>query len=362
MVNTDATLLEIKTMIDDNEYITINRPRQFGKSTTLTLLERLLEPQYAYIMLSLEDLVASEFTEEGFCFAVSQMLAENDWQDSSGISEEAKRVFISTYDELKKGFPLRALTTALQKMSQVNQKRIVLAIDEIDNVWDCDAFYGFLSFLRRDYRRVPNNAFQSVILAGVSDISHLQNRIRRVDQSGERRIPWNIAVSFAQNMGLTNAGILEMLNEYKTDHGLKFDAVKISGLLSEYTSGYPFFVSKLCSIIHSKLPGTEEFVDLEAAWTQEGFLAALHILKTDDALPLFQSLLRQIEGSKELKDLLKKILYGDETVRYYAGSPAEEAKIYGFVKTADDGITLRISNRIYETWLYTNLRAYPQIP
>jgi hypothetical protein len=179
--------------------------------------------------------------------------------------------------------------------------------------------------------------------------------MRSEDQSiGKHRSPWNIAVSFDQNMSLSRSGILEMLEEYKSDHSLHFDAEKMSVLLSDFTSGYPFLVSDLCAIMHTKLVQTKGFLNLDAAWTREGFLAALQILKSDNDLALFQSLLRQMEDSKELKAFLKKIVFSNAPVYYIAGGPAEEAKIHGFVSVDDDS-SLRITNRIFETWLHTNL-------
>jgi hypothetical protein len=157
-------------------------------------------------------------------------------------------------------------------------------------------------------------------------------------------------------MCLPNSGILEMLEEYKADHGLKFDAARMSDLLSEYTSGYPFLVSRLCSIIHSKLLKTEMFADLDAAWTREGFLAALQILKSDRSVSLFQSLSMQIIENKKLGTLLKTIIYSSEPVEFYPDSLAEEAIMHGFISIAKDR-SLGIANRIFETWLHTYLKV-----
>jgi hypothetical protein len=90
MVKTDKNLAEIKSLIDRNKYIVINRPRQFGKTTTLNLLKKVLEPQYAYIKISIEDFTESEFTEVGFCEALNLILSDYFKHDASGLSEEAK--------------------------------------------------------------------------------------------------------------------------------------------------------------------------------------------------------------------------------------------------------------------------------
>ncbi|MCP4135950.1 MAG: hypothetical protein GY754_33585 [bacterium] len=56
MVNLSSKLNEIMEMIEEGEYFTINRPRQYGKTTTLYLLKKLLleKKEYLPIKLSFE--------------------------------------------------------------------------------------------------------------------------------------------------------------------------------------------------------------------------------------------------------------------------------------------------------------------
>ena len=46
MVNIDKKLIQIKNMIDRGEYFTINRSRQYGKSTTLGALRKFLKDKF----------------------------------------------------------------------------------------------------------------------------------------------------------------------------------------------------------------------------------------------------------------------------------------------------------------------------
>ena len=52
MVNIDDRLEEIKAMVDEGEYLTINRARQFGKTTTLWRLKEKLLEQYEVFLIS----------------------------------------------------------------------------------------------------------------------------------------------------------------------------------------------------------------------------------------------------------------------------------------------------------------------
>ncbi|MDR1640367.1 MAG: hypothetical protein LBT59_11775, partial [Clostridiales bacterium] len=72
-----------------------------------------------------------------------------------------------------------------------------------------------------------------------------------------------------------------------------------------YTAGYPFLVSKLCSIIHGQVREAGKFADLNAAWTHEGLIAALKILGSDPNAPLNHPLARRFFSEEKLKALLK---------------------------------------------------------
>ena len=54
MVNIDNKLIQIKRMIDRGDYFTINRARQYGKTTTLGALERLLKKDYIVVHLDFQ--------------------------------------------------------------------------------------------------------------------------------------------------------------------------------------------------------------------------------------------------------------------------------------------------------------------
>ena len=61
MVNLDSRVREIKKLVDAGKYFMINRARQYGKTTTLFLLERKLREDYLVLSLSFE--AADEYFE-----------------------------------------------------------------------------------------------------------------------------------------------------------------------------------------------------------------------------------------------------------------------------------------------------------
>ena len=54
MVDLTGRLQEIKTMIDDGMYFTINRARQFGKTTILAALAEYLRTDYRVISMDFQ--------------------------------------------------------------------------------------------------------------------------------------------------------------------------------------------------------------------------------------------------------------------------------------------------------------------
>jgi len=140
------------------------------------------------------------------------------------------------------------------------KKPIVLMIDEVDIATNNQVFLDFLAKLRVDYLNRQNRlTFQSVILVGVYNIKHLRTKIRPDDQH-KNNSTWNIAADFDIDMSLSAAGIEGMLADYETDYNTGMDIREMAALIYDYTSGYPFLVSRLCKYIDEKIAGTRIFL------------------------------------------------------------------------------------------------------
>jgi len=61
MVDISGKLRQIKQLIQDGFYFTINRPRQYGKTTTMFLLKKHLQNEYVIIRTSFEGIGDSIF-------------------------------------------------------------------------------------------------------------------------------------------------------------------------------------------------------------------------------------------------------------------------------------------------------------
>lgn len=127
------------------KYFTINRSRQYGKTTTIDALcrtfSKIMLDTVIYDELQMPDSVEAEF----------ELLAGRSSHDVK--LDELFRIFRNWF--------LQA------------EKPIVLIIDEVDNASDQQTFLDFLAQLRSLFLKKQRNnrirTFQSVILAGVSD-------------------------------------------------------------------------------------------------------------------------------------------------------------------------------------------------
>ena len=142
-----------------------------------------------------------------------------------------------------------------------------------------------------------------------------------------------------------------MLAEYKKDWFLEMDVEEMADLLYQYTSGYPFLVSRLCKLMDETLPGMEGFPDKLSAWTREGFLAVEKILLVENN-PLFGSLTNKLTEYPKLREMLYSILMTGNRIRYNADNEVVDiASMLGFIKNVDGNVA--VANRIFETRLYS---------
>lgn len=173
--------------------------------------------------------------------------------------------------------------------------------------------------------------------------------IHKARQYGKTTILHALA-DFLVDMNFSARDIAGMLQLYEDDYQTGMDVHKMAELLYDYTSGYPYLVSRLCKFTDERITGKKGFSDRSSAWTKEGFLGALKLL-LDETNPLYQSLKGKLEDYPELKRLLYDFLFTGKPVPYTAMNDAiEVASMFGFIKNVKG--TAVISNRIFETVLY----------
>ncbi|MDO4337367.1 MAG: AAA-like domain-containing protein [Eubacteriales bacterium] len=351
MVDLTTRLDAIKAMVDDGKYFTINRARQYGKTTTLKALEKYLAPDYIVISLDFQNLDHDTFETGGtFSQALARLLMDASEFKNIPIPEE----FLGSFQKLDERNPdtvkMDELFRIFRRWCKSSHKPIVLLIDEVDSAANNQVFLDFLSQLRAGYiDRDTIPTFHSVILAGVTDVKNLKRKLRP-EESHKLNSPWNIAADFNIDMSFSAEDIKGMLKSYEADHHTGMDIDKIARLIYDYTDGYPFLVSRMCQYLGEKMPGTARFQTKAASWTSDGVNEAARLIE-GESNTLFESMIGKLYDYPELESIIRRILFNGEDIPYNPLEPSiSQAVMYGFVKEKNGKLT--VSNRIFETVFY----------
>lgn len=354
MVDISEQLYEIKSMVDAEKYFTINRARQYGKTTILTALADFLKKEYNVISLDFQTISYADFeSEQNFVAAFSGELLECE----EYIPTEVKETFKEYSTDHSRKATLSVLFRSLSHLCKYSNKKVVLIIDEVDTATNNQVFIDFLAQLRAYYlkrRRMP--VFQSVILAGVYDVKNIKRKPRPDDEHKENS-PWNIAADFLVDMSFSARSIAEMLEDYERDHHTSMNIEEMSELLYAYTSGYPFLVSRLCKLMDERI--TPEDGSPSSTWTKNGFLSAVRLLLIEPNT-LFDSLINKLGDYPELDKMLRELLFRGKEISYMVGVRSVDiALMFGFVKVSKGQVL--IANRIFETLLYNLFLSVPSM-
>lgn len=340
MVNIDKKLDVMENMVNKNQYFVINRPRQYGKTTAMYLLEERLKKEYLVINCSFEGIGSSVFSnEEYFSSRILEILA--------GSLEFTNETVANMLREMNNSLKnLMDVSSAITKFIRMADKKVVLFIDEVDKSSNNQLFLNFLGMLRSKYlaaKKKRDLTFQSVILAGVHDVKNLKLKIRDGEEL-KLNSPWNIAVNFDLDMSFNPDEIETMLKEYCELNELCMDTKPLSEKLYYYTNGYPFLVSRLCEIIDEKL------MEIKVSWNMEHLEKALKlILKENNTL--FDDLIKNLENNKELNDYIFDIVFnGAEKLFNIDNLLIEQGTLYGIFKEQNGFV--KINNRIFEQRIY----------
>ena len=349
MVDLSERVKEIKKLVDAGKYFTINRARQYGKTTTLDALSHELIHEYDVVSLSFEGIGNAGFqTEQSFVKAFARKL-KREFRYGLSVPERIKEQaeeFIARKEEKAE---LDELFDLLQDWCDQAENRLVLIIDEVDSATNNQVFLDFLaglrdSYINRDTKGVKT--FQSVILAGVTDVKHLRSRIRP-DEATKENSPWNIAADFTIDMSLSETGIKGMLEEYEADHHTGMDTVAVAKSIRDYTSGYPFLVSRICQLIDEQV---SESMPLTKAWTDQGLDEAIKLILSEKNT-LFDSLAKNLNNYPDLKAAIRSILMEGTRLTWNPDNrEIAQMAMYGLIR--NDHNTVRVANRIFETRLY----------
>ncbi|MCL1873647.1 MAG: ATP-binding protein [Clostridiales bacterium] len=343
MVDISDKLEQVIKLIDNRSYFTINRARQYGKTTTLACLENRLRDSYLVASISFEGLSNKSFeSPEAFCpmflRRISKALKFSLAPDQ--YIEEWINNSITDFD---------LLSEHITKMCE--NAKVVLMIDEVDKISNNQIFLYFLGMLREKFllrKNKKDHTFHSVILVGVYDIKNIKLKMinegtfaTAAEESKIYNSPWNIAVDFDIDMSFSALEISSMLTEYEADHNIGMDIGVVSEEISRFTGGYPYLVSKICQTVDRKL---------DKDWTPGGVKNAVKII-INEQNTLFDDLFKNLENNKNLYDFIYDILISGKEKSFKISNPLVNlGYMYGFFVNKDGKVA--IANRIFETLIY----------
>lgn len=348
MMDNSQKMKAVRTMVEAGEYFIINRPRQYGKTTTLYLLAEELDRSKVYFPIRMNFQGIDEQwhqSDQAFAQMFSKQIFDFlEFRQPAGLSS------------LKKGknkvLDMGSLSQFITSLANTINKKLVLIIDEVDASSNYEPFLSFLGMLRTKYleRFSPQHAtFHSIVLAGVHDVKTLKSKIRSSDDS-QYNSPWNIAADFKVRMSFNPAEIAPMLEEYGEAEAVVMEVPAIAERLHYYTAGYPFLVSKLCKTI------AEEIVPekTDRSWSMEDLESAVQLLLKENNTN-FDSLIKNLENNQELYNLVYRVIIEGENIPFNPDEPTINlGRMYGIFKSNG---ALKVHNRIYEQRIYNYMTA-----
>ena len=340
MVNTEKRFKAVEDLIEKGKYFTINRARQYGKTTMLQMIRRKLSDKYLVIKTSFEGIGDEPFrNEESF----AKMFARQMAYELAFKNEDEKYIDVWKDNGMA---DLESLAKTVSRFCQMYPRPVVVLIDEVDKSSDNQLFVGFIGMLRDLYLKRDdkgmNFTFHSVVLAGVYDIKNLKLKLRP-DAEKKYNSPWNIAADFNVDMTFHPEEIAQMLNDYENDVHTGMDIMAMGEEIYKYTSGYPYLVSAICKLIDERL-GKE--------WTSEGVQKAVKIIAKGENVTLLDDLSKNLENIPELCDFLYSIVINGQEYTYTMVDPMVKlANMFSYIKENQRGKTM-IHNLIFEEALF----------
>jgi hypothetical protein len=345
MVDISNKIEQIKKMVDKGKYFTINRARQYGKTTTLKYLYKSIKEKYVVLRTSFEGLDDTIFENpvnfnKNFILTIKQKLE----------FEKINQEIIDIWNKKENIDTIKQLGDKITELCECMDKSIVLIIDEVDKSCNHKLFLDFLGMLRAKYLESDEfPTFHSVILAGVHNIktirysgSNQNSKNNNFDDNARKQdSPWNIAADFDIDMSFSKEEISTMLSEYEEDNNTGMDIDAVSSEIFQFTSGYPFLVSRICQKIDEKL---------DKNWTVNGIRQSVKIIIREQNT-LFSDLTKNLENNLDLYEFIYEMLIVGKEKEFIIQNPLVEVGVtFGFLKESNRKI--KISNVIFERLIY----------
>ncbi len=340
MADVSSQLEDTYDMIERGKYFIINRPRQYGKTTTLYAIARTLrtKPDYLVFNISFEGLGDSFFADEqvfgqGFLRLLNDQAAVHSPELVPFLKQ--KSIEVGQFESFSR---------IITELTRQTDKKIVVLIDEVDRSSNNSLFVLFLGLLRNKFLQQEDlPTFHSVVLAGLHDVKTLKLKLRP-DEEKTYNSPWNIASPYNVNMNLSAKAIKPMLEDYIQAQNISMNPQLIAERLFYLTSGYPYLVSHLCKIIAEEIMPTKTVKE----WTEDDVYKGFQRLLKDENNANFDSLIKNLNDYPNLYDLVYSMVIDGRTLPYDRNDDKtiNLGVLHGILRRSETD-QLVIHNRIY---------------
>ncbi len=343
MVNTTTKIENILELIENREYFSINRPRQYGKTTTFFILYKELQKRQDYLCIetSFEGIGVEAYKNAKLFIPQFIYLLKDTFELQN------KKEYFELLNNIEMPTDFKKLSKIITQLATLSKQKLVLLIDEVDKSMNNQLFLDFLAMLRNKYlnqAKGTDYSFHSVILAGVHDVKTLKLKINP-DTELKNNSPWNIAADFIIDMSFNPQEISTMLIDYVNDKKIKMDIPEISKRIYYYTSGYPFLVSKICKEIDEKILPQRN----DKNWNINDIETVVKTICLESNTN-FSSLSKNIENDPELYNFVVNLLLGSKTFTFVKDVPLIDiAYTHGIIDNYKGKV--KIHNKIYEEYL-----------
>ena len=192
MIDLTGRLVAIKALVDHEKYFTINRARQYGKTTTLRALSSYLQKDYYIVLMDFQTFDYSKFensnrfslTFAAFFLKALERNTLSNMNDLKAACSELKRAI----REKDIDFSLTDLFASLGQICHASDKPIVLMIDEVlcsdgtsrSSIWTKTGFLKAVRLLLAE-----NNTLFSSLINKLHDYPDLNTMLRSILFSGQ---------------------------------------------------------------------------------------------------------------------------------------------------------------------------------
>lgn len=341
----DKIVNKIFDKIVKKEYFVIQKPRQYGKTTTILLLNKFLNKRNDYLCISISFADYSHETwlsEEYFCNSIIFEIYRN--IKYSKVKQLLN--FIKKYLDISK---LSDLSLFITELNKISTKKIVFIINEFDTGIRYNMLINFLAMLRGKYlsaQQYKTKTFHSVILAVFKDVQTIE--ILNIEDCNrlEKIYSWNIASEFNIEMELKSNQIEMMLLDYKRERNVNLNSKLLSEKIFYWTSGYPYLVSGLCKIMDEDLLPKKSIKQLDL----NDLVDAINLILYKQIIS-FTGIMDLVRDNQSIYNLVERIIFSGEKIKFsLRNSIIKLAFNYGILRK--ESYYCKIHNRIYEQRIY----------